>query len=299
MKPRYLIYGLLTAVLWLALGTYPDDPRWSWGGTIIFGETLAPYPYRVLLPFTMLFVVSDFKSYLIAYTLFYVLSFASITILLEKWLRRWGTRQAARIGSLILLLYLPIIFSGGYYGYGHWAVLELLLILAALVYMERPKRLALIVVLACLNRPDTGWMVAALYGLWHLDALLKGSRQTWGKALGYALIAPVVFIAMRALRGDAAHVTTVAQLFENNLMLWLGDSLIRNAAFLPLWIAAVLGVSHAPAPLKRLCLLIPPYVLMFLLFGRWAEVRLWLSLFPILLPVATYAFGSIRQRVTA
>ena len=49
---------------------------------------------------------------------------------------------------------------------------------------------------------------------------------------------------------------------------------------------AAIGISRAPAFVRRSALVLPAYALTILVWGTWVEVRLWLPMYPVILPLA-------------
>lgn len=138
---------------------------------------------------------------------------------------------------------------------------------------------AALVFVGTLNREMTG--VLLVLAFW----ALRG--RDWKRGLLFSAIFAVTYGGLRLVIGPRPVEYTFLQTLEANAASWQTiPAALKNLAFVPLWLVALARLRHADVRLRRLTLFIVPlYVLAFLLAALWQEVRLWLPVVIILLPV--------------
>lgn len=139
---------------------------------------------------------------------------------------------------------------------------------------------AALIVAGTLNRELTGILLVLAF--W----ALRG--RDWRRGLLFTALFAVTYTALRLAIGPRPNDLTFQQTLEANLVSWrVVLALLKNLAFVPLWVLAVVRLRRAPVTLRRLTIVIVPvYTLAFLLGALWQEVRLWLPVLLILLPIA-------------
>lgn len=139
---------------------------------------------------------------------------------------------------------------------------------------------AALVVAGTLNRELTG--VLLVLAFWALR------RQDWRRGLLFTALFGVTYLVLRLVIGPRPVDLTFQQTLEANLESWrLVLALLKHLAFVPLWVLAWVRFRRAAPALRRLAIVIVPvYTAAFLLGAIWQEVRLWLPVLIILLPIA-------------
>jgi hypothetical protein len=139
---------------------------------------------------------------------------------------------------------------------------------------------AALVVAGTINRELTG--VLLVLAFW----VLRG--RDWQRGLLFTALFAATYAALRLAIGPRPMDMTFEQTLEANLASWrVVLALLKNLAFVPLWVLAVVRLRRAPVALRRLTIMIVPiYTLAFILGAIWQEVRLWLPVLLILLPIA-------------
>lgn len=145
---------------------------------------------------------------------------------------------------------------------------------------------AAIIAIATLNRNSSILLVLAYVAvMWPC----RYNRRVQFWALAYAVLWAGVYGAIVTLRPASHEWITPARVLEINTSWWgLSQSIPYNLAFLPLEALVILSARRAPGLLTRLLWVLPVYAAPVLIYGAWNEVRLWLPLLPLLLPVALW-----------
>jgi hypothetical protein len=273
------------------------EPRLEIHNQIIAGTAPARYDYRILVPFTceiltkvFSFVLSLRRAFLLSYAIYDLLSIFFLLFSLFMFLKTWFTRDQALVGVLFVAGTIPIAFQYAYFQ--PFSLLEAGLFSAALLAICRKyyRALVILVVLASLNR-ETGIFIPLGFLLAGMDvkSLLKAGRIVdWKPILisaGLFFVWAVIFFGLRYFRGSASPSVTVDLIFAHNTS-WpnVFIAFVNGAIFLGgFWVFAALGFKYAPPFIKRVSLLVPLYLITILIWGAWYEVRLLMTLYPILI----------------
>jgi hypothetical protein len=148
-----------------------------------------------------------------------------------------------------------------------------------------------VVLLASLNR-ETGIFLPLALLLGSIDSFgVSGIRRALAGretrlALAYALMPTGVFAGLRLLRGSAAQVDALGDVFIRNLQ---PDNLAAAAMVVPLflglgWIFAAYGTARAPRFIRGVARVVPFYLAAFAVLGWWREVRILTTLYPMASP---------------
>jgi len=279
---------------------YPEYAYTTYIPKVVDGTYGAPATYRVLVPFsnTWLAAISGWSPATV-WHLTRILWFFAAFLVVYLYLARWFRPEAALAGVLGVAATLPLTYTNS------WAhadsIPELALFtLGCLAAVERRHVLfGLVLVVAALNRETAAFLVLA-YALLH-----GGDRRAWGAILGFGVLFAVIFVGLRAWRG-----------VEHYDYWQLG----RNLAFLkPLppaydlykrffgWFAVLLlapallvlaaGRRRVPPDARRLLLAAVPFAVVGLMFSSIIESRIFLPLYPLLLPGLMFALD-VPKRVT-
>jgi hypothetical protein len=254
---------------------------------IIMHTAPSPYRYRLLAPY-IAEVISRLSPYpisegrlLIAYSILHFMVIPAAMLLLYLWVSKTTSNTGGLIAAVILFLYWPVVLVGVYHWYTIWALIEILLLSLGLLTQNRPRLFALILILAVLNR-ETGGVLALVYFVNHPKRL---------SSYVFLGLAVAIVIGLRLSLGFAAHESSAGESF-NSL---LSQTIIFNLFFIPLWIAAGKGYSHVSSDLQRYMLVVAIYAVFLLLFASLREIRLYLTIFPLLLPMAVELIQSKVQ----
>jgi hypothetical protein len=282
------------------------DPAFARGAlhaSILDGTAESPYRYRVLVPRLLDPFIARGPgggpspgSFDATFRLYFVVAVALILVGLAVVCRQFVAGGLAFAGPLLLAATVPIALRDHHYQ--PWSLLEPVFICVAIVLALRgtgPAGAVLLTVVATLNR-ETAFVIplvflaVAAYDSW---ADRRFEPRRFATAAGCAAAWLLTFLALRWLLGRAPSVDVDAMVAFNRRSEALRVAARNTALFLGptiLLVAAALAGRRAPGRLCAIALVvIPPYALSVYLYGVWAEVRLWLPLFPILLPLGLTA----------
>ena len=276
---RAILWMLIAAFLTLAYWT--ATPEINHGvGYLVHAAALerwgaAPFSWRVLVPFTInLFVpLTDIVGVLWAIAFLSIFLTAAALIALFAWLRLWVNEARAWIGVGIAALLVPLMYAS--YVNSANLPLEVILILIVLLMRDRHSgRYAALIVLAALNR-ETGLYLVVLY------ALMPDMQARW------LLRDLLVFLLTFALVNAAFPATWYwGGAFDFlNEPAYLLTALAYQAPFVCLFALALRNRKAALPDLRRLWWFVPINYAAFLLFGRWAEVRLLFPALAVVMPL--------------
>lgn len=266
---------------------------------IIAGTAPSPYRYRILVPFIgealtqgLSVVLTVKSSFLLAYAIYDMLSISFLLLVLFFYLRTWFSKEQALIGVLFVAGTIPIALQDHYFQ--PWSLLEAGLFSVSLVAIHRKYYwlLASLVVLASLNRETSLFIPVAFLLTIDVRSLLLNmrSKHEWKPILlftGLFFIWAAVFWGLRHFLGSASHVETIEGLLARNTTRGsLFHTFANGILFLGVfWVFALMGFGHAPRLIKRVALIVLPYLLTVAVWGVWYEVRLLMPLYPVLVPL--------------
>ena len=251
----------------------------------------APWAYRVLTPALaeaistpLLFLgMSEHNAREYAYLSLRWVLIASLLLLFHRFCRRYLAQHWAFAGTLLLVsLHSP---SFVHYWFQPSSPLDLLLWLMAVMLTLRGqfRWLPLMVFLGTLNR-ETAVFIIAIHGVLQLGR--EPLPRLLVRCTGLGLIWAAVFLGLRTVITPELWSTdkTPWQMLHSNLS---GEWLFYALSFLGVWsLLPLLGWRRVPAELRRLALLMVPYLGLLMLYGRIREVRLLLPLAIPLIPAS-------------
>jgi len=267
---------------------------------ILDGVAESPYRYRILVPNVLnIFIERDSTGavnpqsfdlvYFTFFLLFLTLTFLCISMTVEKFV----SRQVSVFSPLILALALPYGLRD--HGFQPWSVLELFLISLSMFLLSRGSKnwlLLLTCLFATLNR-ETAFLIPGLALSPILYDFIKSKKIFFNRLLGPSFVFSVwlvTYLVLRVSLGNANHVDT--NLIHNlnhgpgRLRLAIENIIVIIG---PLLILVFKSMSESLRA-KQLILSIIPTMFAYLFsvykFGVWAEVRLLLPVFPVLIPLA-------------
>ncbi len=248
----------------------------------------APMRYRILVPYIIqsigaLFPGNPKDNFLFSYFLYYQFSIAFTLFMLYGFLRFWFSRKLAFTGLLITAISLLVAFGDGYFQ--PWSILEIGLFTAGLmaIYKDKSVLLAVIILMSSLNR-ETGVVLCLAYLLVHMspNRPFMLPRQILC-SVGYVAIWAAVFVGLRLWLGIVPQLSLTEIIQRNLTPSALFFTVINLFLFLgALWILVFHGYKTAPDFIRKAWRVVPVYLVFYLVFGLWQEVRLLSTLYPIL-----------------
>lgn len=267
---------------------------------ILAGDYGAPFDYRVLSPFLIdRFIRLTGLEPLIGFLLLRLIFIYLSLIALHVHLRLWYSPQAALSGTLAAVAFLPLTYTDS------WAHPETFLDLAlftwgcTLVASHRDLLLYPLLVVAMLNR-ETAAFLAVLWAAYRLAN--DHALGTVAKASSYAAVCASVYLGVRWLRGFEHYDYLMFRENLRNLLPLPGNFDPYKRVFgyfwlillgIPGWIAArgfrdqgvptFFRASGATAVLLALT---------GVAIGRLIETRIFVPLFPLLIPIILLGIGT-------
>jgi hypothetical protein len=258
-----------------------------------------PERFRVLVPFAVESVArpaSAFMPYEKAvnrvYAAYYLIALATLLFACFIYFSRWFSTEVALIGALLIADTIHIALrQGEYIGqvpvpasavFAPHSLLDPTLIAVTLIatVAMRWSWLPAIAAAAAFNSE-----VALLIPLVVLAGVAISRRALTAAAICAAIVVGGV-VAARLIVGGPWVFASLGRLWHMNtaslptaaldVMLFLGA----------VWPFAVLGYSRAPEFLRRVAWAAPLYLIAFLVFALWLDVRLLMPLYPIVVPLA-------------
>jgi hypothetical protein len=285
----YLGLGAASAVAWIRIMEYgrqaspgiPNTPLHSWHLDMIGGHAPAPNQYRPLLPWLAEFarLVLPSGDLATAYMILRGLVTGLGLYVMDGYLRTWFRPGAAAAGALFLAAIVPFTY---YPMIQESDPLNLLAFVAAFWALAAGRDLWLIplVLVGTLNRETTA-MLPAVY------LLARWGREPLARVLSRTGILVACWVAVYGglllLYGRREYYTDPVQLahnFSSGLPLF-----VVMLTFGAAWVAPWLAGKEAPELLRRNLWLVPPFVVLQCVVARVDEVRLFLPLAPILIPL--------------
>ena len=275
---------------------------------IVGGPAPSPYRYRLLVPHLVELAIRMASAYtspkwafLLSYFIYDLVAFVVLFGSLLWYLRGWFDRLASLLGVLLVASTIPVVVRDQYFQ--PWSYLDagVFVIALGLIRKGRALLLAVVTVIATLNRETAIFIpfafLIANFGV--LRKTLDGSIvrcPTVARLVVLTLCWALVYGGVRLAEGDAPRVITVPEMWTlnikpENLLRTLTQHCFFGVLLYPL---ALLGYRRAPRFARELTIIIPFYMALLALFSLWWEVRLLMPLYPILLPLALSAVFPVR-----
>ena len=292
-RPRYLTgltacvgLGLVAGLMFLTIFTPHQQSNGQRVYSAIAAQTaLAPYRTRVLLP--MLFTGlagGNLSAYARIFTLFHFTAFPVLFLMLYQWLRRFASDTRVLIVLAGLCLYMPVSLKS-WGGVGAWSVVEAICLTTMLINIKRTRLVYLITIVACLNRPASAVFLPIVYVLYQ-----GGTHKRQGITLFGLWV--LMYGTLILIQGQATHCFGVRWWqvsLERNLGTFLRDGIVANILFLPFWLLALVGYGRASARVKWLAMVLPLYLVVFVITCTWYETRVLLTMYPVIGALAVRA----------
>jgi hypothetical protein len=266
---------------------------------VVHHAAAAPERFRVLVPYAVEAVARPAsmlmpyqKSISRVYAAYYLLALTALLLACFAYFTRWYPRDTALIGALLVADTVHIALrQGEYIGqvpipssavFAPHSILEPTLIAATLIFTARGqwKWVTVVAGIAALNS-EAALLVplVALAGGGATNRSVAAATVSAGVAVGVLLlIRLIVGGPWTSMSLDAIWQMNVANLptAAVNVLLLLGGA----------WVLAVFGYSRSPVFLRRVAMVVPVYAAVVGVCGFWWDVRLLLSLYPLVVPLA-------------
>jgi hypothetical protein len=279
----YLVLGAANGLVWARLSNLPELPNWHL--EMVNGTAPAPNQYRPLTPWIAegLLRLFPHAHVQVVYLVLRAATTGLVLLLFDRYLRVWFRPAAAAAGALCLGAVLPFTYL---YVVQESDPINLLVFVLSFWALARGRDLWLIplILVGTLNRESTA-MIPAVYFL-----ARTGQRPPAEVAWRTAAIAAawaVVYGLLLRIYGPRAYYCDPVMLGEN-FKSWL-PSVSVLLLFGPMWILAILGAPRGPLMLRRALWLFPIYLILHYIVARVEEVRLFLPLAPVIIPLSWWA----------
>jgi len=272
---------------------------------ILAGQAEAPYRYRVLLPLTAealrlalkpAFGGDDAQAFLASFVMLnFLIVFAGFW-LLYLYCSLWFPEIYALCAVLFSALSMFVGFS--YHYYQPWSLLEPALFTGGLLalYHRRWLALGLLIAVATLNRETSLVLALAYPAVW---LFLPADRrepappaaQRFLRSLLYIMIWALVYSGLRLVYGNVPHMHSLSFIWGRNLEQWPLSIVYLGLFFGLAWVYAMFGLRRLPFFPRRTALLLLLYAALYVVFQHWYEVRMLMTIYPLILPALLAYFA--------
>ncbi len=279
----YLGLGICSGAVWMNIGNLQALPAWHLD--MITGRAPRPNQYRPLTPWLAEWVRTALPNgdLFLAYMLVRGVATGLALYVFDRYMRVWFSPSAAAGGALFLAAIIPFTY---YRVVQESDPINLLVITAAFWAIASDRDLLLIplVLVGTLNRETTA-LVPAVYllGRWRERPAFEVLARTGLLAACWA----VIYFGMVRVYGWREPYTETVMWQRNTASGFptLQVLLLYGA----IWGLAVVGTRQSPTLLRRTVWLVPPFVALHYVVAMVNEVRLFLPLAPILIPLGWWA----------
>jgi len=306
-----VVYGLILLISSTSaylLFTQVDVPNYEnrliLHNEIVQGTAPSPYKYRLLVPNLTEMItrgLSQFlppkNAFLFSYALYDLITFLFLFGTLFWYLRFWFSEEKCLLGILLVGCTISVVIRDQYYQ--PWSYLEvgLFTLSLGLIYKNHFKRLAIVIILASINRETSIFITLAFLfanmniGIDRFPGV-RCSRSVLSRFFILGMLWLITYGGIRLVEGDAIRVISVAEIWHRNIQIsGLLHTVTQNFFFgIILYPLAILGFRKSNGHMKRTLLVIPFYLVTVAVFSLWWEVRLLMILYPLIVPLALSSF---------
>jgi hypothetical protein len=258
---------------------------------IVDHTAVSPHRYRILVPLVLQPAIAvtgrrmtPELAFRRVYDVYYLVAFACMLLALRSYLRSWFTEEQALIGALFVAATLPIALRNNYFEPASF--LEPSLLALALLWTSRGRmwRVVPLTVVASFVRETAVFIPIACWLAAGSSADLR-SRRTIVMASALALSA-LVFAGLRWTLGAAPHISFASVWQINSSREGAFAAIVNITLFLggAGWLLAGVGYRRAPRFVQHAMRFSPLYVASIAVWAVWYEVRLLMTLYPVLIP---------------
>lgn len=298
MAALIVLLAVVAAVGWS--NTLHEQRLLGWHQNMLSGAAAAPDQYRILTPFladavfwlkTPVTIEQTLMALRHAYLAVHATALLVAGLFFFAFCRNWLKPSGALLCVALLMALCAVANLRGQIQVAD--PLNLMFVTMGLWAIQREKMVLLLaaVLVGALNR-ESVLVLAGYYVLMQWPQprgriLLTGLLLTlaWGISYG----------ALRLGYGMRAYYVDVVMLGYNieSFLRWAPPLLLLG----PLALAALMRhPSRWPGPLRRATLVIPPHLLLHLVVARLEEVRLFIPLLPVLIPLAVLGIANEDAR---
>jgi len=256
--------------------------------SIIHLQALSPYKYRILSPFLIegiIFLLPfDYEiSLLISYQIFYFISILLFLFVQFNYYNNWFNQSVSFFG--ILLSSNALYFTFEKFGGHPWAITEVIFIVLFLdaLFKNKFKLVIFVLLLASLNR-ETAVILPIIYFL-----VTKNKKNS----IILFAIWLFIFVSFRLILGVENHVISLNDIYLNNISAQSLLILLQKLFFMFGLIVFLILISRKSIHVfhKRTIPILIPYLGLISFWGVWVEVRLFIALLPLLIPMSLPIFS--------
>jgi hypothetical protein len=244
-----------------------QNRRYEMHDAIVHGTAPSPQRYRILVPWALdpaIKVLSrridHDQAFRRVYLAFHLLALIALIASVYGYARLWYARDRSLIGALIVASTVHLVLRMGEY----WDFSPI---------------------------PDRTWFApwSLLEPVFVAVALIAVHRRRW-IALGTVIVLAALNSGAALLLGGIPPFT-----LDENLA-HLPSTAINLALFLgPAMLLAIRGLPHTPRFAQRALLAAVPFIIGFVLFGYWWDVRLLTPLYPLITPALLAGMPTASQ----
>lgn len=267
---------------------------------VLDGSSGAPAIYRVLAPYSIdFFIRFTGLPPLIGFVVARLLFIYAALVTTHVYLRQWYSTGASAGGALGVASLLPLTFTDGWAHPDSFPELFLFTLGCTLVARKQDVAFLFVLVVATLNRETAAFLAL----LWACYRLSEGrSLATLWRAAAFALTWLVIYVGMRWLRGmqhydyvmlrdNWANLKPAGPGYDPYRRVFGYFWLVLLAA--PAWLAGRSCLApNTPLFIKRAVPVAGAFFVTCWTISRVIEARIFLPMFPLLLPAVLAAFAA-------
>lgn len=291
----YLAIAAASALVWTRIADMRGLPAWH--SEMISGIGPAPSQYRPLTPWLAEILKHILPTDYVPLSYFAVraLGTAFALYFFDRYMRCWFTHGAAAAAAMCLATVLPFTYFRVIQESDTINLLVFVLAFWALA-SDRDLRLIPLVLIGTLNREATA-MIPVIYLLarWRVVP----ARQVIFRTALLVAAWSAVYGGLRMAYGQRPYYCDFYML-KRNLANWLPTAHVI-LLFGALWVLAFIGARRGPQLLRRALWLLPPFMILHYVVALVMEVRLFLPLAPVVVPLAWWVLfpQSVREDAAA
>jgi hypothetical protein len=265
---------------------------------VLAGTYGAPATYRVLTPFLVdWFIRATGVDPLVGFVVTRLFFIYAALVTLHVYARQWYSAPAAVAGTLGVAALMPLTFTNGWANPDSFPELFLFTLGCVLVARRNDLWFLVLLAVATLNR-ETAVFLVILWGCYRLPG--RWARADIARLAGYTATWAAIYVGLRWLRGFQSY--KYWMLIDNLRAMRIPppgyDPYRRVFGFfwlillvIPGWLA-VRGsrLQHAPAFAVRTLPAALVFFVVCLLISSVIEARIFVPMFPLLLPAVLAAF---------
>ncbi|MCP5462204.1 MAG: hypothetical protein H7A34_03340 [bacterium] len=301
----YLMMAIIFFISWALASVYEEAvqirflmERIKTHQSILTGTAGSPYRYRLLVVVGLGMITKALagfmeypKAFQLTYSGYMLCCLFALFSGMYLFFTRFFSRRLSFFGILYVAGTIPITF--GEHFFQPWSFLEAVFFMLALqwIYDKRHVLLIPLIIIAALNR-ETAAMIPILFLCAHYSTgsdeygVKRFEKGSLGWFAVYFIVWAGVTIGLRYLCGYTEHEFTFSDNFAFNKQHLL-TSLKNNVVFWGIFgYFAVRGYWYAPVFFRRTALLIPIYCGLIFCYAYWPEVRVFVMLYPVFVPLA-------------